>query len=313
MKIKCSLLSFLLLIISQSVYSQNISTPDYSSAPFFDGGSLSNMRNLGCAPCSAPFGVKYDSAENAIIWKWQNKAKCWCGWMLEGLPVRNFHASLIENFGLEIRYQGTYNGSPSPQIKFLDSQNQETQLINFSNYELKNNKGEFTVLIPLRSFAIPFNIDGANVNKLQFDAGWNSYEGDIKIYSIRLKSPGNVNSIVYQKFDKFFDFMFSWDFSHLGQMKTYLVTYGSDRNYYPMHDFSDPFSEKEQSVKFSLKRSEAEFSDVEFVLVAAPKKYAELLKPNRKLFKKTDFERTLDNHKEIKVVRIKPSDLITNP
>lgn len=139
---------------------------------------------LGCQPCSARHGAMI--REGNIIWRWEGKRGCWCGWTIQGLTIPQ-NIDSLNSYSLEIIYKGTYSGNPSPQVKFIDSDGSFTQLKDFSKYSKSGSDGFIRVLIPIKDFAMDFSINEKAIDKIQFDAGWNSSHGTIYIRSIILR------------------------------------------------------------------------------------------------------------------------------
>lgn len=139
---------------------------------------------LGCQPCSANHGARLQG--DKIVWRWKGKYSCWCGWTLKGGVISK--VDNLSGYSLEIMYKGAYSGSPSPQVKFMDSDGNATQLKDFSKYRREaDSNGFIRVLIPIRDFAMDFSINEKAIDKIQFDAGWDSPNGKIVIKSIVLK------------------------------------------------------------------------------------------------------------------------------
>ena len=138
---------------------------------------------MGCNPCSAQHGAMLK--EKVIVWKWGNKYSCWCGWMFQGLEIPDLDPT---KYTLEIVYSGTYAGNPSPQVKFLDRSGNATQIKDFKNFvKGSNSGGNQIVSIPLAAFQMEYSIDKKQIAKIQFDAGWDSSNGDIVIKSVKIK------------------------------------------------------------------------------------------------------------------------------
>lgn len=147
----------------------------------FDKDNKRTPVNLACSSSGATHGARY--TKEGIIWQWQNKMSIWCGWMMEDVQ-KNYSENGEGGKTLEIVYSGTYIGNPSPQVKFLDADGNNTQLINFSDYE--QGDGVKTVKIPIKAFNMGNTIDSKSVKAIQFEAGWDSPKGEIVIKSIKI-------------------------------------------------------------------------------------------------------------------------------
>ena len=150
--------------------------------PIFDSAHPNIPVTLGCSHGIPSHGVRI--TDQGLAWRWRNKGNAWCGWMFEPLPIVDFHSQIINNYSLEIVYSGNYTGTQSPQVKFLDRKGQATGLVDFSATERIDRKMDRVVRIPLSTFNMDLTIDPQQVTKIQFDAAWNSPEGDIIIKSI---------------------------------------------------------------------------------------------------------------------------------
>jgi len=151
----------------------------------FDHANNRRPINLACSNCpkDTEHGAKLD--KDVISWNWDKKFSCWCGWMFQGLGRSDFSGDIEENYALEIIYKGKYEGNPSPQVKFLDKTGYNTKIRDFSDYS-SDKEDNTVVCIPIKDFGMKYTVDATQIEKLQFDAGWDSTNGRITIKSVKL-------------------------------------------------------------------------------------------------------------------------------
>ncbi|MGN7613809.1 hypothetical protein ACQZV8_17190 [Magnetococcales bacterium HHB-1] len=173
------------LVHSHPVHSQPVHVPNNPRViDLFDGQNVyGEVIPLACKPAPARHGIRL--SDEGIVWTWRKQQATWCAWTFDGLDLDL--SAYLNTHSLEILYRGRYIGSPSPQVKFLDERNHACGLKDFSQYsEGTNRDGDKIVLIPLSEFALDFSLNPSAVEKMQFDVGWGSLEGDLEIRSIRL-------------------------------------------------------------------------------------------------------------------------------
>ncbi len=147
------------------------------------------ISNIACEKDEAKHGVRIiqENGANVIHWRWANKRTSWCGWELQDIPFEDFTQYEERDFKLVIKLKGSWTDN-APQIKFLDKGNKSTKLLRISSYikgDLYSKEGAL-VIIPLKRFDLSWSIDIQNVKGIQFDAAYESTNGDIKIYEIKV-------------------------------------------------------------------------------------------------------------------------------
>ncbi len=177
--------------VSQPAVSETISifSPRQIKTPF----------PIQCSSDSARQQIRLDGKE--IHWIWHDKTAAFCGWMLDELPVNRFDTAFVESHALVVEYTGTYTGNPSPQVKFIDYADESTRLVESGHFLEPLVENLNRVVIPLMEFGFDFvsnriepgtlhtadgesSFDANRIRGIQFDAGWDSPEGDIRIKSI---------------------------------------------------------------------------------------------------------------------------------
>lgn len=142
-----------------------------------------------CNSDLARHGVRVNKATGGsehIHWRWDNKRASWCGWGIQDIQNKDF-THYAKEFSLEVKLKGSWSDR-APEIKFMDTNNKSTKLVpieSFINGNPASEKGAI-VKIPLAVFDMDWSIDIKNVHTLQFDAAYESANGDIKIESIAI-------------------------------------------------------------------------------------------------------------------------------
>ena len=167
--------------------------------PIFSPRQMISPLPIQCSSDSARQQIGLDGKE--IHWVWHDKTAAFCGWMLDKLPVSRFDASFVESYALVLEYTGTYTGHPSPQIKFIDYADESTRLVESGHFLAPPTGDVNRVVIPLKVFVFESlsnatrsgavhtadsedAFDADRIRGIQFDAGWDSPEGDIRIKTI---------------------------------------------------------------------------------------------------------------------------------
>lgn len=160
-------------VLSQDVLPAAVAAGDFSGPPI----------PIGCDTGQASQTLAREGG--TINWTWKDKKGVYCGWFLENQAETIFSSSFIKEHSLEIIYSGQFIGTPSPQVKFIDTAGLHTKLLTFSDFEKRLDQGRTRVLIPLVRFVNWSDSDEKKMQMIQFDAGWDSPSGDVKILSIR--------------------------------------------------------------------------------------------------------------------------------
>lgn len=142
-----------------------------------------------CSSDSARHGVRVKKGSNGreyIHWQWDNKRSSWCGWGIQDIPNKDL-APYVKDFSLEVRLRGSWSDR-DPEIKFMDKDNKSTKLVRITPFLHGDPSSENGTLvkIPLTAFDMDWSIDIKNVHTLQFDAAYESANGEIKIDSIAI-------------------------------------------------------------------------------------------------------------------------------
>lgn len=121
-----------------------------------------------------------DKKNGIINWMWDNKVGVWCGWGTESLPTQNLSDYLGGYF--VVKFTGNCQGR-LPQVKFIDMEGTDTNLVNFDSFLSGNPVTGAVVKIPLEKFGMDpkYSADPRQIKTIQFDAEYHSRQGELKI------------------------------------------------------------------------------------------------------------------------------------
>ncbi|MBF0422571.1 MAG: hypothetical protein HQL73_06230, partial [Magnetococcales bacterium] len=126
-----------------------------------------------CGTDRAKQMVKMDKNLGTVNWKWESKTGIWCGWGTPSLPTPDL-SPYLSGF-LVIRFTGSYQGPP-PEVKFIDTSDNHTQLVNFMPYINGLPTTGAEIKIPMKNFGFDpkFGANPVTVKHLQLDAEYTS-------------------------------------------------------------------------------------------------------------------------------------------